>query len=276
VRGESFPLVAVYPYTSKAKARQQPKLLKGDGGVLTRGWQAMLAEFVKEASPLRLLALTQATYNSRVNAALNKGRRVFILFNAGEWCPPCMQLKPVWPDVARIIQDHPDGKKIAMGVVDCDKERSLCGSLNIEGFPTMKYFAPGREPVVFGGGARDADSIAHFAIEQLTSRLVPMDPREIENRAVSGGTVVVAYTAGEWCPPCTQLKPAFKAASAKIGKIEATSFDCDTNQQFCMHMHIQGFPTIIAHHRGQRFEYPGHMPKNADAIANWVKQHVQV
>lgn len=272
VKGKAFPQMAVYPFTKKAKKGSgSPKFMNPEY-LREAGFMSMIRDTVKEAAPLRIHVLDNNNFDKKKAAAFERNKRFFILFNAGEWCPPCMQLKPMWPEMARALQDENKdaAKKIAIGVVDCDKERQLCARLGVDGFPSMMYFAKDRaEPTKYGGG-RDAEAIKNFAIEQLESRVVALDPQGIMQRINGGGTVLVCFNAGQWCPPCQMIKPTIKKASGLIGNIETTFVDCDQIGQFCQMHGVDGFPTVTLFHRGQKHQWNEGISGSGESLAAWV------
>jgi thioredoxin-like negative regulator of GroEL len=272
VRGRTFPVLATYPFTSKAKSRGSPNIKANADEFVNAGFMALLREAQKEAEPLRIHVMDMSNFHKKMAAAKERGKRFFVLFNAGEWCPPCMQLKPMWPEMARMLQEDKEGKKIAVGTVDCDAHGNLCRSLGLDGFPSMHYYAPDRKEPTKYQGERDANALKEFAIEQLTSQIVSLDPRSVMQKVQSGQTLLVCFNAGQWCPPCMAIKPKFKRASNLIGNVPATFVDCDQEQEFCMMFQIEGYPTVMFFHKGRRHAWDGNpMAAQPEHIAQWVK-----
>lgn len=271
VKGKSFPVLAHYPFTAKAKKRG-PSLKTNMEDFANSGFMTLLRDAEKEAEPLRIHTLDNSNFHKKLAAAKIRNKRFFVMFGAGEWCPPCVEAKKHWPDMARQLKEEKDGKQIAIGQVDCDSEQNLCRSSGVDGFPSFLFYSPDRaEPVKYSGD-RDGSAMANFALEMLTSRVVTMEPRRIMGITQQGGTLLVVFSAGNWCPPCTAIKPKFKKASNMIGDVQATIVDCDELQQFCQTFNIDGFPTIIFFHKGKRNVWNGNpMQESPESIANWVK-----
>ena len=260
------PFIAIYGYGTKVK-QLPPQVITKLGG-----WQGMLADIMTEANPLHLHVLTAKTYDKKVSQSLTKGKKWFILFNAGEWCPPCNQIRPEWKKAVREVMNSPAAKKLSLGTVECDKQKKLCQELGIDNYPSMYFLAHGRPRAEFQGN-RDGVALAEWAIEQIDNRVQSFHPGQLNNMIRSGETVLVSFTAGAWCPPCMQLGPVFKKVSNKFTKAPVTVVDCDKVGDFCHMFNIQGYPTIVLFKSGgQQFHYEGN--KNVEQIAKWANSLV--
>lgn len=266
VQGRELPLVALYSFGLKAKKADPTYYPRIGSGA------AMLKNILRDMEPLHLYQLTPQSYNTKVNGGITKGKRWFILYNAGQWCPPCNQIRSQWPKVARIVQNSPASKKLNVGVVDCEKFKQLCAQLNIDNYPTMTYIAPGRPKMDYNGN-REAQAMADWAIDAIDNRLQSMGWQELQQALHSGSTLMVCFTAGQWCPPCTQLKPIFKKVANTFTSVAATQVDCDENQQLCMQFGIDGYPTIVMFHKGRQHPYE-EGTKTVEAITRWAQKFV--
>lgn len=268
--GQSRPIAALFPFGMNGKKRP-PVWIPVSG----TGWVALRDRIKKEAEPLHLHILTPTNYDKKVSKALaskKNEKRWLIMYNAGNWCPPCNQMRAIWPDVARAIQEHPTAKKtINVGLVECDTHRSLCNQLGLEGYPSTHFLGKGRPKAEFGGN-RDARSVVEWAIDQVDSRTIQMHPQELMGRIQSGQTLLVSYTAGAWCPPCTAIAPAFKQASNLIGDIPATVINCDDMGHVCQSQGIEGFPTVMLYVKGRAIPFQSR-EKRAELIVQFVKDH---
>ena len=82
-----------------------------------------------------------------------------VLFYA-PWCGHCQSLKPTWE---KVKNKYPD----LVVDVNCDDEPSMASKYDIQGFPTIKYFASGLNgSSVDYNGPRDYQSIENFINEQ--------------------------------------------------------------------------------------------------------------
>ena len=101
--------------------------------------------------------------------------------------------------------------------------------------------------------------------------MVTLSPHDIMPIIQSGGTLLVSFGAGAWCPPCQMIKPMIKKASGMIGATQATIINCDEVQSFCQMFNIDGYPTVILFHKGARHIYDKGMQGSAEDLSTWVK-----
>ena len=180
-------------------------------------------------------------------------------------------MRDVWPQVARLVQNSPQGaKKLNVGHVDCEKYKKLCGQLGIDNYPTMSFISKGRAKMDYNGG-RDAQAAADFAVDAIDNRLQTLGGYELQQMMHSGKKVLVSFTAGAWCPPCTQLKSVFKKVANTFTDIPATQIDCDENQQLCHNFGIDGYPTIVMISGGRQHSYEDGT-KSVEAITKFAKK----
>eukprot|EP00759_Apiculatamorpha_spiralis_P032205 PhF_6_TR33701/c0_g1_i1/m.49450/K09530/DNAJC10; DnaJ homolog subfamily C member 10 len=64
-----------------------------------------------------------------------------ILFNAGNWCPPCMEIIKPWKEFARMA---PKDKFSGVGMIDCDQNQWVCRQFGLDGFPTVMLLRPSK------------------------------------------------------------------------------------------------------------------------------------
>lgn len=86
---------------------------------------------------------------------LKKKRHALVMFYA-PWCGHCKAAKPEFTAAAERLK--PDKKK-ALAAVDCTKNRELCSEYEVQGFPTFKYFAYGKNPSQYSGGRQEDDFV---------------------------------------------------------------------------------------------------------------------
>eukprot|EP00760_Papus_ankaliazontas_P032194 PhM_4_TR5681/c0_g1_i1/m.73903/K09530/DNAJC10; DnaJ homolog subfamily C member 10 len=68
-----------------------------------------------------------------------------VLYNAGTWCPPCQEMKPIYKEFARHVkkQEGLIGRPLLrVGVVDCDEMQWICNRMNVDGYPTVMLVRP--------------------------------------------------------------------------------------------------------------------------------------
>jgi protein disulfide-isomerase A6 len=97
------------------------------------------------------------------------------------WCGHCQNLKPAYEKAAKNLQGL---AKVAAVNCDDDANKPLCGSLGIQGFPTLKIVRPGKKggrPVVEDyQGPRTATGIVEAVIDKITNHVVRVTDKEMD------------------------------------------------------------------------------------------------
>jgi len=196
----------------------------------------------------------------------------FVMFFA-PWCGHCKRLAPTWDKLAEKYNADPEkhGSKIAR--VDCTLETALCKDNEVSGYPTLKFFKKGAEPVRHKGG-RDQDALEKFIKEQLGVK-VEEEKKEEEKKPegvkleniidltsdsfpehIKTGFRFIKFYA-PWCPHCQNLERTWDtlAFDFKDNKDVAISrLDCTEHKQICMDNKVTGYPTLLWFSDGQKIE----------------------
>ncbi|KAI5212733.1 thioredoxin-domain-containing protein [Aureobasidium subglaciale] len=97
------------------------------------------------------------------------------------WCGHCQSLKPAYEKAARSL----DGlAKVA--AVNCDEEenKAFCGSMGVQGFPTLKIVRPGKKAgkpsVEDYQGARTAKAIVESVKEKIPSHVKRITDKDLD------------------------------------------------------------------------------------------------
>eukprot|EP00891_Asterochloris_glomerata_P002370 jgi/Astpho2/2370/Aster-05630 len=77
------------------------------------------------------------------------------------------RLADTWKKLGESYKDDSD---IVIAHVDCTKAKSVCGKLEIRGYPTLQLFANGEKVDTYSGG-RDIPSLKKYVDEQKQSLL---------------------------------------------------------------------------------------------------------
>lgn len=109
-----------------------------------------------------VMVLTKKTFAS----TLEQGP-TFVKFYA-PWCGHCKKLAPIWASLAKELKGQ-----MQIAEVDCDAEGSLCKANNIQGYPTLVYFAHGSKSDYHGG--RKLEQLKAFA-EKASAEYVSLSP----------------------------------------------------------------------------------------------------
>lgn len=102
--------------------------------------------------------LTEKSFNETL---LSTEDALWLIKFYAPWCRHCQKLAPVLDEAATRLSG-----KLAIGKVDCVKEKSLCDKNNVAYFPTLKYYRHSKFEEYFG--AKDVDSIAEF-VDKMNS-----------------------------------------------------------------------------------------------------------
>lgn len=97
------------------------------------------------------------------------------------WCGHCKNLQPAYEKAAKNLQGL---AKVA--AIDCDDEsnKPFCGSMGIQGFPTLKIVRPGKKagrPVVEDyQGPRTASGIVDAVVSKINNHVAKLTDKEID------------------------------------------------------------------------------------------------
>ena len=126
-----------------------------------------------------VIELTEANWQKKV---MNSEKGILVEFYA-PWCGHCKSLAGPWADAASQLKG-----KMDLGALDATAHGSIAQQYGVQGYPTIKYFAPGStEPEDYNGG-RTASDIVKFAEEKFSENLAPPEVVQITSEAsVSAG-----------------------------------------------------------------------------------------
>ncbi|CAM0136133.1 hypothetical protein VKS41_005474 [Umbelopsis sp. WA50703] len=131
-----------------------------------------------------VLELTAQNFKEEV---MNNGHLVAVEFYA-PWCGHCQRLAPAWKKAAGNLNGL-----VKVGAVDCDQDsnKPLCSQYGIQGFPTIKLFAPSSDPTKKATkrptdyqGPREAKPIVDhlLAIQPSNVRFVKGDASQVKSK----------------------------------------------------------------------------------------------
>uniref|UniRef100_A0A146M2T9 protein disulfide-isomerase n=1 Tax=Lygus hesperus TaxID=30085 RepID=A0A146M2T9_LYGHE len=93
------------------------------------------------------------------------------------WCGHCKNLAPQWAEAARQLAG-----KVKLGALDATVHQVKASQFRIQGYPTIKYFAPGSktssDAEAYEGG-RTASDIVAFALDKLAKNVKPPEIKQI-------------------------------------------------------------------------------------------------
>ncbi|XP_054015240.1 protein disulfide-isomerase A6 homolog [Hylaeus anthracinus] len=85
------------------------------------------------------------------------------------WCGHCKNLAPIWASAATELKG-----KVKLGAIDATVNRVKASQYAIKGYPTIKYFAPGKkssDSVQEYDGGRTSNDIVSWALEKLAENI---------------------------------------------------------------------------------------------------------
>eukprot|EP01065_Artemidia_motanka_P045139 TRINITY_DN656_c0_g2_i1.p1 TRINITY_DN656_c0_g2~~TRINITY_DN656_c0_g2_i1.p1 ORF type:complete len:1058 (+),score=370.09 TRINITY_DN656_c0_g2_i1:96-3269(+) len=243
-RGQpKLPQMRLYPATKAAKA--EPVVVSVSNPA------SMTEKIRQEVDPLEIVRLDPQTYQERFADVSTRGNW-YVLWSAGDWCPPCIQMRDPWRQMARIVGSENRKTKITVGVVDCDANKYLCQKNGIDSYPTMRFHPEGGGHSDFGG-ERTPEKLFAWGREQIGSK-VSMMGQELAQvaRRKTGKPFVVLFTAGGWCPPCGAIGPKYNKAAKKLNPLQLGKVDCDAHRPLCERFGIKSFPTVVVYANGPK------------------------
>lgn len=117
------------------------------------------------------LELTKDDFHSTIGAA----QVAFVNFYA-DWCKFSRMLAPIFEETSALMEkDYPNRNQLVMARVDCDKQTELCGSLNINKYPTLKTWRYGTLAKREYRGQRSAEAFSKFLKDQLSDPITRLE-----------------------------------------------------------------------------------------------------
>ncbi|KAK5713534.1 hypothetical protein LTR15_011234 [Elasticomyces elasticus] len=120
---------------------------------------------------------------------IEKSNHTTILEFYAPWCGHCKNLAPAFEKAAKSLSGL---AKVA--AVNCDEEsnKQFCGSMGVQGFPTMKIVKPGKKagkPIVEDyQGARTAKAIVDAVVEKIPNHVRRLKDADYERWLEEGGS----------------------------------------------------------------------------------------
>lgn len=233
------------------------------------------------SSPVKVLAA--AEFNKNV---VNGKDPVYIVEFFADWCGHCKQFVPEYEKAAEALE----GVVPVVAVSD----KSVMGSLGIQGFPTIKARVKGQWHEF--KGARTASAVVDFALAELSSsvksklggkkgpgpsEVVVLTDRNFDEKVMKDdkNTWFVEFYA-PWCGHCKSLAPEWEKTAHELkGKVKVGKLDATTETVISARFEVNGFPTLILFPQGTKTDnvanrYDG--PRRTSDLVSYALEHAAV
>eukprot|EP01116_Phalansterium_solitarium_P003110 TRINITY_DN1369_c0_g3_i1.p1 TRINITY_DN1369_c0_g3~~TRINITY_DN1369_c0_g3_i1.p1 ORF type:complete len:392 (-),score=130.49 TRINITY_DN1369_c0_g3_i1:21-1196(-) len=160
------------------------------------------------------------------------------------WCSHCREMVDAFKRAALLLDGVAD-----LAAVNCDREGYFCQQHNVHGYPTIRLYRPterGHYEAEDYEGPHDAEAFVRFVKGSLVTNLVELNadtfPRLVLDETQRW---FVDFSAGAWCGPCTQTKPAMRAMSnALLGVVNVGIINCNDYPDVCSRYNVNSYPTF--------------------------------
>jgi len=129
------------------------------------------------------------------DANINRSNHTSIVEFYAPWCGHCKSLQPAYEKAAKSLAGL---AKVA--AVNCDEEanKPLCGSMGVQGFPTLKIVRPGKKagkPIVEDyQGARSAKAIVDYVVDKIPNHVTRLKDAELESWSAKSGPRAILFS----------------------------------------------------------------------------------
>ncbi|KAI5366292.1 Putative Thioredoxin domain, protein disulfide-isomerase A6 [Septoria linicola] len=175
------------------------------------------------------------------NSIVNKSNHTSIVEFYAPWCGHCQNLKPAYEKAAKSLSGL--AKVVA---VNCDDEgnKQLCGSLGVQGFPTLKIVRPGKKPgkptVEDYKGQRGAKDIVDAVIANIPNHVKRLKDADYADW-VAEGTGPKAILFSNKGPVSAMLK---SVAIDFLGALEVAQIR-DKETEAVGTFEVEKYPTLV-------------------------------
>ncbi|KAI6176636.1 Protein disulfide-isomerase A4 [Aphelenchoides bicaudatus] len=184
------------------------------------------------------------------------------------WCGHCKKLDPEYKKASGKVD-------VPLAKVDATVEVELGKKYAQQGYPTIKFWQDGKEPIDYDGG-RDSESIVAWLKEKTDPNYKP-PPEEVValttetmDKFIADKPIMLVEFYAPWCGHCKNLAPELEKAAQRLKahKIPIAKIDATVEKSLADQYGVSGYPTIKILRFGRRFDYNG--PRDADGIVKYM------
>lgn len=178
------------------------------------------------------------------------------------WCGHCQNLKPAYEKAAKSLQGL---AKVA--AVNCDEEenKAFCGSMGVQGFPTLKLVRPGKKPgrptVEDYQGARTAKAIVDSVKDKIPSHVKRVTDKDLHDWLAENNSTAKAILFSEKGVTSALLKALAIDFLGSISVAQIRNKEVNAVSLFG----VSSYPTLVLLPGGTKepIVYSGNMNKDA-------------
>ncbi|KAI9224193.1 thioredoxin-like protein [Blastocladiella britannica] len=153
--------------------------------------------------------VTELTTGNFDSLALGSTKTALVSFTA-PWCVHCKNLHPIYEKVAAAFSTEAN---VVIGNVDATAHPDIAARYGVEGYPTIKLFHAGGEPVAYEG-SRAEDDLVSFVNKHAGTRRLPGGALDGNSGVIDSLQPAVVVFAG--ASDKTAAAAALKKATAKV------------------------------------------------------------
>ncbi|KAI9891019.1 MAG: hypothetical protein M1814_003370 [Vezdaea aestivalis] len=174
------------------------------------------------------------------------------------WCGHCQSLKPAYEKAAKNLAGL---AKVA--AVNCDEEsnKAFCGTMGVQGFPTLKIIKPGKKPgkpiVEDYQGARSAKGIVDAVTDKITNHVKKVNDKDYQKWAQDLGAKAILFTEKGTTSALLKSLAIDFLGSIKFAQVR------DTQSVTVSQFEVSSFPTlvVVSADSSEPITYDGEMKK---------------
>ena len=191
-----------------------------------------------------------------------------LAFFYAPWCGHCKSFKPEYVALSTQLKEEKLG--VSLVALDCTSAASICHKYKANSYPTLKWFAGGKDAKAesFEGG-RTQKALFNYIQQKLdpdfkidlgtfvnpetwkdedygNGKVVHLDDDWFAPYRQDGHPKMLTMFYAPWCGHCKAMKPDFVTASTEADSMGVvfSAVDCTTSTTVCSEFGVSGYPTL--------------------------------